>query len=163
MNATTTPPDATAPVTAPPSTAQSALREQVRDELQRIDDERESRRDARRQQRVRDRVALFAAQQKLSPSASTTLTNLLLAEQAELRQIFQDARDNDAFDGVREKVREVRQKTDDNAGAILDDDDQKEAYAALRDEDAQRFRGPMGPPDPPPDAPPKKQRDADSR
>ncbi len=138
---TTTPPTAKAPTTqAPASPEEAKVQEAVRSELRRIDDEREQSRDERRAQRVKDKVAEFAAAQQLPPATTTTLTNMLVAEQAELRQIFQDARENDSFDGVRDRVRELRKKTDDNASALLEDD-AKAAFSDMREQEADRFRG----------------------
>jgi hypothetical protein len=55
-----------------------------------------------------------------------------------VRALFRDAREGGEFSSVRDAVRALRQKTDDNANAILDEA-QQNAYRAMRDEERARF------------------------
>lgn len=131
--------------------ADAPVQDIVRRELQRAEDEREQARDARRQQRVVERVQTFATEHQLTAAQQQSMTTMLTAEQQEIRQVMQDARDNDSFDGVRDRVREIRRSTDENVKAVLDDDQMK-AFATTREEEAARFRGFGPPPSGPPGA-----------
>lgn len=134
------------PVAPPPPAVgepQEGVQALVRSELQRVEAEREDERESRRRQRTSERVQAFAIAQKLTPEQQESIANLVVAEQQEIGQLFRDARENDAWEGVRDQVRELRKATDDNAKALLAPE-QMEAFAALRDEEAQRFRRRFG-------------------
>ena len=106
----------------------------VREELQRIDDEREAGREERRRGRVQERAQGFAAAHRLNAQQQDTLTSVLVAEHEEVRATFREARESDSIDGVRERVAEIRKRSDDNMRAVLDAD-QMTAFQAMRAED----------------------------
>lgn len=128
-----------APGPAAPA-ARGALGAAVADELDRREQARDEVRNERARARVLEKVAALAKDAALSPSQQQKLTDMLDAEQLEIRHLFRDARDSGDFATARDQVRAIRQKTDENAKAVLDDG-QLDPYQAMRDEERSRFLG----------------------
>jgi flagellar basal body-associated protein FliL len=126
--------------TKTPEEARARIQELVKDEMQQAERERDAQRTERWRARTKEKVDALAAEAKLDAEQQQKLTLMLDAETQEIRQMFRDARDSGDFASVREQVRTLRAHTDENALAILDEE-QKKAYAAMRDEERNRFLG----------------------
>lgn len=120
--------------------AAAPLARAVRQELEKVDAERESARSERWRQRTVEKITAFADENKLSGEQKAKLTEMVDAETQEIRGLFRDARDSGDFSSVRDQARALRAKTEENAKAILDDD-QFAAFMKMRDEERQRFGG----------------------
>ena len=112
----------------------------VRGELQRVEDEKQQAREERQRARIGKSLDQLQADAALTSEQRGKLEDMLQAELVEIRQIMTDARDSDDWADSRDKIRAVRKKTDENAGAILDDK-QKPAFKQMRDDDRPRGRG----------------------
>jgi hypothetical protein len=123
-----------------PAEAHAQLQALVKDELQQAERERDERRTERMRARTQEKIEALVKDAKLDAEQTQKLTAMLDAEQTEIRQLFRDARDSGDFASVREQVRTIRAQTDENALAVLDDE-QKKAYANMREEERARFLG----------------------
>ncbi len=121
--------------------AEGRVPDLVRSELKRIDDERQQAREERQRARVDRELDALKDDAKLSDDQRAQLGTMLQAELVEMRQLFADARDSGEWSGLRDKLRAVRDKTDENADAVLDDDDQRAAFQKMRDDERSRFLG----------------------
>jgi hypothetical protein len=128
------------PVVADRAEGTGVLGLAVQQELDRREDARTGERDARAHARLVEKLDALDKTAKLSAEQKLKLTTMLDAEQQEIRQLFRDARDSGDFATVREQVRVLRAHTDENALAVLEDD-QKTAYANMREEERSRFLG----------------------
>jgi hypothetical protein len=101
------------------------LRDVVLSEMQAENERRWETRTERWKQHAKERLDEAAEEHDWSPEQVQKLSMMLDAERDELSGVFRAARENMQWREAREKAREVREKTDENALAVLDD----EAYA----------------------------------
>lgn len=123
------------------------VREAVADEVEHREQQRWQKRLEKRTERARERVASFASKAGVSEDTKLRIEDLIVTEQAEISDIFQEARENYSFGEAREKVQTVRKETDETARAELDDDEYSE-YTKMREEEMEQFRGRMRGPRP---------------
>ncbi|HEY4220347.1 MAG TPA: hypothetical protein VGO62_03375, partial [Myxococcota bacterium] len=104
----------------------SAVSGIVRDELKKVDDERQQRREDRQRARVQHQVDGLNI---VDADKRAKLVEMLQAELVEIRQAMEDARDAEdsgtaaPAQDPREQMRAIRKKTDDNAMALMNDDE----------------------------------------
>lgn len=121
-----------------PDERRAALQQLVKQELADAERARDDERSARMRARVTEKLDALEKSARLRGDQKQRLTDMLDAEQQQIRQLFRDARDSGDFATVREQIRTLRTETDDNARAILDADQQR-AYETMRQEEVNRF------------------------
>ncbi|MFZ9888502.1 MAG: hypothetical protein ACO3JL_13470 [Myxococcota bacterium] len=118
----------------------------VAQELRDADRRRWQERRERREVQASERLQAFLDQTALDAERAQTLATILAGERAEIDALVQRAREDDDWRSLRAEIEGVRRSSDDNAGALLDDD-QLRAYQAMREDEP--FRRPhrrQGPP-----------------
>ncbi len=117
------------------------LEDLVSEGLQKREERRWENRRARWEERAEERLADLAEDASLRPEQVTKLSAMLSAEREEMTALFQKAREEGGgWREMREQARELRGRTDDNASALLDED-QLPAYQAMREEERPGRRG----------------------
>lgn len=124
--------------TATTDDGRTSIQELIRDELQQAERARDDRRAERWRARTQEKLDALAQDGHLNQEQRQKLTMMIDAEQQEIRQLFRDARDNGDFSSVRDQVRALRAQTDENALAILHENQEK-AYLDMREEGRRLF------------------------
>lgn len=112
--------------------------QELRDAEQRRRDDRRARREAH----AGERLQAFLEEVDLDADRAQKLGAILAGERAEIDALVQRARDDDDWRGLREEIERVRGSSDENAKALLDDDELA-AYRAMREDEPFR-RPPRG-------------------
>lgn len=111
------------------------LEDLVSESLKKQDERRWQNRRTRWEERAQERLDELAEKASLRPEQVTKLSAMLSAEREEMSALFQKAREEGGgWREMREQLRELRERTDENARAVLDDE-QLPAYEAMREED----------------------------
>ncbi len=115
------------------------LAEVVRGEMETAHEERREERRERRRERSLSRLDELRDAAGLSESQHATLTVLLTGELDSIQDVFSEAHEDGSFGEAREKATEIRAESDEEASRVLDED-QYEAWSAMREEEeARRF------------------------
>ena len=121
-----------------PEVAETELRAHLAtvldEELQKRDEQRWEARRARWAQRQDERLQELAQRLSLSDDQQQKLSAMLAAEREEIGAVMQRASAEMGWREARREVRDIRRRTDENAKAILDDE-QAQAYDGMRSED----------------------------
>lgn len=107
----------------------------VSESLRKENERRWESRRARWEERGQERLDALAEEASLRPEQKSKLSAMLSAEREEMTALFQKAREESGGRReMRDQLRELRARTDENARAVLDDD-QVPAYEAMREDE----------------------------
>lgn len=116
------------------------LAEVFREEQQRLEQERDDRRMDHRLERLKAQITEFSERVGLSAQDTVWLTDRLSAESYEIRDMWRAARENGTWHETRDKMTEVRERTETEVKDVLDEDAYAE-FEKMREEEVARFRG----------------------
>ena len=86
--------------------------------------------------RLQQQVELYTTRLKLTPAQVEQVKQILTKQSQDMQALFQSA--NGDFSSIREKMAPMREETDKKIVAVLTSDEQKQAFAALQKEQAER-------------------------
>jgi phosphotransferase system IIB component len=86
--------------------------------------------------RLQQKVELYTTRLKLTPAQVEKVKQILTKQSQDMQALFQSA--NGDFSSIREKMAPMREETDKKIVAVLTSDEQKQAFAALQKEQAER-------------------------
>ncbi len=122
----------------PPAEVEARIAEVVSEQLEQREEERWAKRSQRWATRQDEQVEALREHAGLSAEVSATLGTMLGAEREQIMALFKSGRDEMRWSEMRQKTDEIRAETDANVKALLDDE-QYEAYEAMRAEERGRW------------------------
>lgn len=126
------------------SATQEKMSVLVADEIRKFEKQRWEDRRTRFAQAQEERLAELADAAGLTSTQKAKLSQMLAAEREEIGALVERARTDMSWRETRREARAVRARTDENASALLDED-QLEQYQNMRDEEPYAGRGFRGP------------------
>jgi hypothetical protein len=86
--------------------------------------------------RLQQQMELYTTRLKLTPAQVEQVKQILTKQSQDMQALMQSA--NGDFSSIREKMAPMREETDKKIAAVLTSDEQKQAFAALQKEQAER-------------------------